>query len=91
MSQEEYPSIPGKPETFSPEYKNVLGMLIQYEPLSEEQAIHIYDRINELVYYAVPEGGALQLLFERLAVERSKGLRCAVCAKYMDPSCITDC
>lgn len=91
----EWPSIPGKPETFSPEYRKVLDILGQdfrgTEPMTQEQAGYIYDRVNELVYWAVPEGGALLSLFERLAVERSKGLRCSVCGKYQDKSCILDC
>lgn len=91
----EWPSIPGKPETFSPEYMKVLGLLSQdfrkSEPLTQEQAQYVYDRVNELVYHAVPEGGALLSLFERLAVERSQGLRCSVCGKFQDRSCIEDC
>lgn len=90
----EYPSLPGKPETFSPTYMKFLDMLKQdfrgKEPLTEEQAHEIYNRINELVY-SHAEGGILMSLYNQLTIERSKGLRCSVCGKYQDESCILGC
>ncbi len=87
----EYPSIPGKPETYSPTYNKFHAMLCQKEPLSKEQASEVYDYINQLVYYAVPEGGLLMCLYDQLGRERHKGLRCSVCGKYQDDSCILGC
>lgn len=91
---EEYPSIPGKPETFSPEYHKFREMLLQTmrnEPLTQEQASEVYDVINELVYYARPEGGILLSLYDQIGRERHTGKRCSVCGKYEDKSCIEDC
>ena len=90
-STEEYPSIPGRPETYSPTYKKFHAMLSQKEPMSKEQAGEVYDYINELVYHAVPEGGILLSLYDTLGMERNKGLRCSVCGKYQDSDCILGC
>lgn len=87
----EYPSIPGRPETYSPTYNKFHAMLSQKEPLDADQAGEVYDYINELVYHAVPEGGLLLCLYDKLGRERHKGLRCSVCGKYQDDSCYAGC
>lgn len=92
--EEGYPSIPGKPETYSPTYNKYLDMLrknMRGESLTQEEAGEVYDYMNQLVHYTVPEGGALLLLYEQLAIERSQGLRCSVCGKVQDPDCIEGC
>ncbi len=93
-ADDEYPSIPGKPETYSPTYHKFHALLskqMRKEPLSEEEAGEVYDYINELVYHAVPEGGILLSLYNQLGRERHTGKRCSVCGKYEDKSCILGC
>lgn len=94
MADPEYLSIPGKPETYSPTYNKFHGMLTKVmaeEPLTHDEASEVYDYINQLVYYAVPEGGLLLCLYDQLGRERHKGLRCSVCGKYQDESCNQGC
>lgn len=91
---EEYPSIPGKPETYSPTYHKFLELLrrnMATDPLTKEEAGEVYRAVYALVEGTVPEGGLLMCLYDQLVRERVKGLRCSVCGKYQDSSCIQDC
>lgn len=90
MAEAEYPSIPGRPETYSPTYNKFLDLLLKQEPLTEDEAADVWDAVHAL-FATIPEGGILSCLYRDLDKELTTGLRCGVCGKYEDSSCVEDC
>ena len=56
------------------------------EPLTQEEAIHVWDLINDMAEQ-YPNGKRILMLHDRLTRELSKGKRCAVCGRFQHPDC----
>ncbi len=84
MGDSQWPSTPGKPSTFSPEYWEVHALLVKKmnkEPLSADEAELVWSRVHALAS-AIPEGQILLTLSDHLSVETHTGQRCSVCGRH---------
>jgi hypothetical protein len=67
--------------------KNVSGQ----EPLDDKEAVRVWRELALLVEKHHTNGAFLLALNDGLIRELARGERCAVCARYKNPNCATEC
>lgn len=68
----------------------LIDLLRKGEPLDQDDAVRVW----HLMHYrlkTIPEGGTLHVLYDKLARELFRGERCAVCGRYKNSGCTTEC
>lgn len=72
------------------EAHRLLRRIIEHEPLSTDEAVYVWHTMHR-VMNAVPGLSVLMEAWDQMTLELSKGERCAVCGRYKDKNCWTEC
>jgi len=72
------------------EAHRLLRKVMDKEPLSQDEAVHIWHEIHRIMSLT-PGANMLLCVYDHLTKELSKGKRCGVCGRYENKDCWRDC